>query len=180
MHPRTRLPTILLAAGAAVLLIAVAIGERMGDRVIGQATEQTLQSVGPVVGQPLAGCQPAGLRPRLEAFAGAFGRRRPAFPRPAGAPNGAPDAPPVAVAAADRGAGPDADAESEHPDLAAEAAPDHKRVADAAPRDVPATLRAQPAEQRPSQPPAVLAPARVPNVLIGSLDMIGTWTAKAR
>jgi hypothetical protein len=39
----------LLAAGAAVLLIAVAIGERMGSRVIGQATEQNLRSVAPVV-----------------------------------------------------------------------------------------------------------------------------------
>jgi hypothetical protein len=47
MHPSTRLPTILLAAGAAVLLVAVAVGERMGNRVIGQATDQTLQSVTP-------------------------------------------------------------------------------------------------------------------------------------
>jgi|HubBroStandDraft_4_1064222.scaffolds.fasta_scaffold00008_99 hypothetical protein len=52
MHPSTRLPTILLAAGAAVLLIAVAIGENMGDRVIGQATEQSLQSVGTVSVSP--------------------------------------------------------------------------------------------------------------------------------
>jgi hypothetical protein len=43
-----RFPSIVLAAGAAVLLIAVVIGQRMGDRVIGQATEQTLQSVGPI------------------------------------------------------------------------------------------------------------------------------------
>jgi hypothetical protein len=49
-----KLPTIVLAVGAAVLLIAVAIGERMGDRVIGQATEQTLQSVGPVSVSPSA------------------------------------------------------------------------------------------------------------------------------
>lgn len=47
-HTSTRFATILLAVGAAVLLIAVAIGERMGDRVIGQATEQTLQSVSPI------------------------------------------------------------------------------------------------------------------------------------
>lgn len=33
--------------GAAVLLLAVAIGEQMGNRVIGQANEQTLQSVIP-------------------------------------------------------------------------------------------------------------------------------------
>jgi hypothetical protein len=47
MQPSTRFATILLAAGAAVLLIAVALGERMGNRVIGQASEQTLQSVLP-------------------------------------------------------------------------------------------------------------------------------------
>lgn len=39
----------MLIAGAAVLLIAVVIGERMGSRVIGQATEQSLQSVAPAV-----------------------------------------------------------------------------------------------------------------------------------
>ena len=47
MKSSTRFVTIVLAAGAAVLLLAMAIGERMGTRVIGQATEQTLQSVSP-------------------------------------------------------------------------------------------------------------------------------------
>jgi hypothetical protein len=61
VHPPTRLPTILLAAGAAVLLIAVAIGERMGSRVISQATEQNLQSVAPVVSAaPGSSAQPYG------------------------------------------------------------------------------------------------------------------------
>lgn len=61
MHPSRRLPTILLAAGAAVLLISVAIGERMGSRVIGQATEQNLQSVAPVVSpSPGASAHPYG------------------------------------------------------------------------------------------------------------------------
>lgn len=57
-----RLPTILLAAGAMLLLAAVAIGERMGSRVIGQATEQTLQSVTPqtVTPAPDASPQPYG------------------------------------------------------------------------------------------------------------------------
>lgn len=59
---RSRLPTILLIAGAAVLLVAVAVGERMGNRVIGQATEQTLQSVTPqaVTPAPEATPQPYG------------------------------------------------------------------------------------------------------------------------
>ena len=57
-----RFPTLLLAAGAVVLLVAVAIGERMGSRVIGQATEQTLQSVIPqaVTPAPDASPQPYG------------------------------------------------------------------------------------------------------------------------
>jgi hypothetical protein len=40
-------PAIVLAAGAAVLLLAVVIGQRMGDTVIQQAGQQTLQSVMP-------------------------------------------------------------------------------------------------------------------------------------
>jgi hypothetical protein len=62
MHPSARLPTILLAVGAVVLLVAVAVGERMGNRVIGQATEQTLQSVAPqaVTPAPDATPQPYG------------------------------------------------------------------------------------------------------------------------
>jgi hypothetical protein len=57
-----RFPTILLATGAAVLLIAVAVGERMGNRVIGQANEQTLQSVNPqaVTPAPAGSPQPYG------------------------------------------------------------------------------------------------------------------------
>ena len=44
-----------------MLLIAVAIGERMGSRVIGQATEQNLESVAPVVSAaPVANPQPYG------------------------------------------------------------------------------------------------------------------------
>jgi len=45
MNPSTRFATVLLAAGALILLLAVVIGERMGNRVIGEATDQTLQSV---------------------------------------------------------------------------------------------------------------------------------------
>jgi hypothetical protein len=57
--PTNRLPTILLAAGAAVLLLAILLGERMGDRVLGQVargnaltlpvaiTPEPLQTAGP-------------------------------------------------------------------------------------------------------------------------------------
>jgi hypothetical protein len=62
MNPSTRFATIVLTAGAAVLLLAMTIGERMGSRVIGQATEQTLQSVSPqsVTPAPDATPQPYG------------------------------------------------------------------------------------------------------------------------
>jgi hypothetical protein len=42
-----KFPTIVLAVGAAVLLLAVVIGQRMGDRVIEQATQTQLNSVMP-------------------------------------------------------------------------------------------------------------------------------------
>jgi DNA polymerase-3 subunit gamma/tau len=61
VHPNNRLPTILLAVGAGVLILAVAIGERMGDRVIGQATDRTLQSAtGAVTPEPDATAGPYG------------------------------------------------------------------------------------------------------------------------
>jgi len=62
MNSSYRLPTIVLAAGVVVLLVAVAIGERMGARVIGQANQQTLQSVVPeaVTPAPDASPQPYG------------------------------------------------------------------------------------------------------------------------
>ncbi len=82
MHPRTRLPTILLAAGAAVLLIAVAIGERMGDRVIGQATEQTLQSVGPVSVSPSPDASPQAYGPDWKRSQALSAAGDPRFPDP--------------------------------------------------------------------------------------------------
>ena len=52
MDPSNRLLTIVLAIGSGVLLLAIGIGERMGDRVLGQVTEQKLQSVSVVVPSP--------------------------------------------------------------------------------------------------------------------------------
>jgi hypothetical protein len=45
LEPPNRFATVVLAAGSAVLLVAIGVGERMGDRVLGQATGQGLQSV---------------------------------------------------------------------------------------------------------------------------------------
>ena len=82
MDPSTRLPTILLAAGAAVLLVAVAIGERMGDRVIGQATEQTLQSVEPVTVSPSPNASPQAYGPDWKRSQALSAAGDPRFPDP--------------------------------------------------------------------------------------------------
>lgn len=50
--PSKRFLTAVLAAGSLVLLIAIALGERMGDRVLGQATEQRPQGVTVVAPSP--------------------------------------------------------------------------------------------------------------------------------
>src|SRR5579863_6508883 len=77
-----RLPTIVLAVGAAVLLVAVAIGERMGDRVIGQATEQTLQSVGPVSVSPSPNASPQPYGPDWKRSQALSAAGDPRFPDP--------------------------------------------------------------------------------------------------
>lgn len=82
MHPTTRFPTIVLAAGAAVLLIAVFIGQRMGDRVIGQATEQTLQSVGPISVSPSANASPQAYGPDWKRSQALSAAGDPHFPDP--------------------------------------------------------------------------------------------------
>jgi hypothetical protein len=52
--------TIVLAAGAAVLLVAIAVGQRMGDRVLGAATETALPSVESATPEPYATAGPYG------------------------------------------------------------------------------------------------------------------------
>ncbi len=77
-----RLPTIVLAVGAVVLLVAVAIGERMGDRLIGQATEQTLQSVGPVSVSPSPNGSPQPYGPDWKRSQALSAAGDPRFPDP--------------------------------------------------------------------------------------------------
>jgi hypothetical protein len=45
--------TLVLASGSVVLLVAIGIGERMGDRVLGQATGQNLESISAIVASPM-------------------------------------------------------------------------------------------------------------------------------
>lgn len=94
MRASTRLPTILLAAGALVLLVAVAIGERMGDRVIGQATEQTLQSVTPDL-TPAPGATPQPFGPDWKRSQALSAAGDPHFPDPRVPPQPLPTAVPT-------------------------------------------------------------------------------------
>ena len=53
-----RLATLVLLLGIVVLVGAIAIGEREGDRVIGGVTEKRLSSVAPVTVTPEPGSEP--------------------------------------------------------------------------------------------------------------------------
>jgi hypothetical protein len=53
LDPSNRFLTLVLAAGSAVLLIAIGVGERMGDRVLGEVTGKDLQSITAIVASPL-------------------------------------------------------------------------------------------------------------------------------
>lgn len=50
--PSKRFITVVLALGIIVLVAGIALGERAGDRVIGQVTEKRLQSIAPVTVTP--------------------------------------------------------------------------------------------------------------------------------
>jgi len=52
--PSKRFATIVMALGIVVLVSAIAIGERAGDRAIGQVTEKRLESIAPVSVAPAA------------------------------------------------------------------------------------------------------------------------------
>lgn len=61
LDPSNRFATLVLAGGAVVLLAAIGIGQRMGDRVLGQATEHALPSIAAVVTpEPYASSGPYG------------------------------------------------------------------------------------------------------------------------
>ena len=58
--PTNRLPTILLAAGAAVLLLAILLGERMGDTVLGQVARGNVTLPVAITPEPLQTSGPFG------------------------------------------------------------------------------------------------------------------------
>jgi len=91
-----RFPTIVLAAGAAVLLIAVAVGQRMGDRVMQQATEQQqLQSVLPTPLPSGADASPQPYGPDWKRSQSLSAASDPRFPDPRVPPKPLPTLPPT-------------------------------------------------------------------------------------
>jgi hypothetical protein len=77
-----KFPTLVLIAGAAVLLIAVVIGQRMGDRVMQQATEQQLQSGALPTFTPAGGSTPAAYGPNWKRSQSLSAASDPRFPDP--------------------------------------------------------------------------------------------------
>jgi hypothetical protein len=96
MQNSSRLPIVLLVAGAVVLLVAVAIGERMGNRVIGQATEQTLESVTPQAVTPAPDATPQPYGPDWKRSQALSAAGDPHFPDPRVPPQPLPTPPPTA------------------------------------------------------------------------------------
>ena len=95
MDPSKRFVTSVLAAGVVVLLAAIAVGERMGDRVLGRASEQTLNSV-PVVSltpEPQQSSGPYGPDWKRSQTLSAAGD--PGFPDPRVPPKPVPTLPPT-------------------------------------------------------------------------------------
>lgn len=52
LDPTKRFITAALAIGIIVLVVGIALGERAGDRVIGQVTEKRIESIAPVTVTP--------------------------------------------------------------------------------------------------------------------------------
>ncbi|HXB83860.1 MAG TPA: hypothetical protein VNU22_10980 [Candidatus Acidoferrum sp.] len=90
-----RFPTVVLAVGAAVLLIAVAVGQRMGDRVMQQATEQQLQSVMPTPLPSGADASPQPYGPDWKRSQSLSAAGDPRFPDPRVPPKPLPTLPPT-------------------------------------------------------------------------------------
>ncbi len=90
-----KLPTIVLAAGAIVLLLAVVIGQRMGDRVMQQATEQQSQSGALPEVTPVSGATPQAYGPDWKRSQSLSAASDPRFPDPRVPPQPLPTSPPT-------------------------------------------------------------------------------------
>ena len=90
-----KFPTIVLAAGALVLLVAVFIGQKMGDRVMQQATEMQLQSTTPTAIPSPEDSAPQGYGPDWKRSQALSAAGDPRFPDPRVPPKPLPTAPPA-------------------------------------------------------------------------------------
>jgi hypothetical protein len=90
-----RFPTVVLVVGAAVLLIAVAVGQHMGDRVMQQATQQQLQSVMPTPLPSGADASPQPYGPDWKRSQSLSAAADPRFPDPRVPPKPLPTLPPI-------------------------------------------------------------------------------------
>jgi hypothetical protein len=101
LDPSNRFATFVLAVGTLVLLAAIGVGQRMGDRVLGQATEHTLPPLSSVLASPDPDASSGPYGPdwrRNETLSAAGDPRFPdprVPPRPLPTPLPAPTAPPV-------------------------------------------------------------------------------------
>ncbi len=95
LSPQNRFATFVLALGTVVLLVAIIVGERMGDRVLGQATEHTLPPLASALASPEPSQSPGPYGPdwkRTEALSAASDPR---FPDPRVPPKPLPTRPPA-------------------------------------------------------------------------------------
>lgn len=87
--------TIVLAVGAAILLIAVVVGQRMGDRVMQQATQLQLESVIPTPLPSGANATPQPYGPDWKRSQSLTAAPDPRFPDPRVPPKPLPTLPPA-------------------------------------------------------------------------------------
>jgi hypothetical protein len=94
LDPSKRFVTLVLAVGILVLVIAIALGERMGNRVIGQVTEKRLSNIVPVTVTPAPQQSNAPYGPDWKRSQVLTAAGDPAFPDPRVPPVPLPTAPP--------------------------------------------------------------------------------------
>jgi hypothetical protein len=94
LQPQHRFPAFVMIAGALILLAAIALGQRMGDRVLGEATERTLSAVPPIVISPAPAATGAAYGPDWKRSETLSAPPDPHFPDPRVPPKPLPTPPP--------------------------------------------------------------------------------------
>ncbi len=90
-----KFPALVVAAGAIVLLLAVALGQRMGDHALRQANEQQLQSIIPTPLPSGADASPQPYGPNWKRSQALSAAGDPHFPDPRVPPQPLPTLPPT-------------------------------------------------------------------------------------